>query len=331
MRNRPRVLILESMYHPAGLELLARKTDIDILENATEERIVDAIADADAVFVRYPSKLSAKAIRAGGNVVAISTSGRGTDAIDIEAASAGGIAVVNNPGAGRVPVSEHTLGLMLELAKQFRRSDAEIRAGGGFGQGPISTRFHLEGRTVGIVGCGDIGSEVARKCSVGFRMKVLAYDPYIEDGAVEAAGAERVSSLDDLLPVADFVSVHAELTDETRGMVDRNFLKAMRDDAYFLNTARGGIVDQAALIAALQGCWIAGAALDVFEAEPVPADSPLVALDNLIMTPHTGGITVEAREDLSISAASQILLILRGEKPPHLVNPDAWEKVVARL
>lgn len=331
MKNRPRVLILESMYHPAGLDLLGEEADVVILENATEDRIVDAIVDADAVFVRYPSKFGASAIRAGANVVVASTSGRGTDAIDIAAASECGVAVVNNPGAGRVPVSEHTLALMLEFAKQIRRSDAEIRAGGGFGQGPISTRFHLEGRTIGIVGCGDIGSEVARKCSLGFRMKVLVFDPYIDDAAAEAVGAERVMSLDELLPVADFVSVHAELTDETRGMVDRAFLKSMREDAYFLNTARGGIVEQAALVEALQENWIAGAALDVFEAEPVPADSPLVALENLIMTPHTGGLTVEAREELSISAATQILQVLRGDKPSHLVNPDAWEKVSARF
>ncbi|HAT35336.1 MAG TPA: dehydrogenase [Rhodospirillaceae bacterium] len=331
MRNRPRVLILESMYHPAGQELLAGKADLDILENATEDRIIEAVAEADAVFVRYPSKLTAKAIEAGKNVVIISTSGRGTDAIDIGAASAGEIAVVNNPGAGRVPVSEHTLGLMLEFAKQFRRSDAEIRAGGGFGQGPVSTRFHLEERTVGIVGCGQIGSEVARKCSVGFRMKVLAYDPYIGDDDVKAVNGERVSNLEDLLSASDFVSVHAELTEETRGMVDRDFLRAMRRDAYFLNTARGGIVEQGALIEALQENWIAGAALDVFEAEPIPVDSPLVALDNLIMSPHVGGLTIEAREELSISAASQILQVLAGDKPPHLVNPDIWDKVAARL
>ena len=114
-------------------------------------------------------------------------------------------------------------------------------------------------------------------------------------------------------------------------MVDRDFLRAMRRDAYFLNTARGGIVEQGALIEALQENWIAGAALDVFEAEPIPVDSPLVALDNLIMSPHVGGLTIEAREELSISAASQILQVLAGDKPPHLVNPDIWDKVAARL
>lgn len=324
MHSKPRTLILESMYHQAGLDLLAQFTDLIILEGATETSIISAIKDASAVFVRYPSKLSAKAIKSSENVVVVSTSGRGTDSIDLEAASAAGIAVVNNPGVGRIPVSEHTLALLLELAKQVRISDQEIRAGGGFGQGAISRRFHLQGRSIGIIGCGDIGAEVARKCSVGFGMDIFVYDPFISELPSTIGPAEQVKSLDQMLPHVDFISIHAELNELTTKMVDRSFLKSMRKDAYLLNTARGGIVCQSDLVEALKENWIAGAALDVFEEEPIPFESPLNRLDNLIMTAHTAGLTVEARKELSLSAASQILQVLRGKKPKHLVNPNIW-------
>ena len=134
-----------------------------------------------------------------------------------------------------------------------------------------------------------------------------------------------------MLGECDFISVHAELTEETRGMVNVNLLRQMRPDAYFLNTARGPIVDQAALLHALEEKWIAGVALDVFESEPLPIDSPLLAHDNVVVTPHVGGLTIEAREELSLSAGSQILQVLRGERPLHLVNKDIWNRVEGRL
>ncbi|MDA0656142.1 MAG: NAD(P)-dependent oxidoreductase [Proteobacteria bacterium] len=331
MKNRPSVLILESMYHPAGEALLASNTDIPILQDASNEAIIAAIADASAVFVRYPRRLSASAIHAGAGLVVISTSGRGTDAIDIAAATECGIAVVNNPGLGSVPVSEHTLGLMLDFAKQISRSNVEIRRGTGFGKGHLSTRFHLEGRTIGIIGCGQIGAEVVRKCTTAFRMRALVYDPYVSASAVADVGGARVEALETLLTEADFVSVHAELTEETRGMIDETVLRQMRPTAFFLNTARGPIVQQAALVRALKEDWIAGAALDVFESEPLPSDSPLHGLENLIMTPHVAGLTLEAREELSLSAANQILQVLGGERPPYLVNPEVWGQVAQRL
>ena len=331
MRNRPSVLILESMYHPAGEKLLANEADLNVLRDATDETITAAIADASAVFVRYPCKLKGDAIRAGKDVLVISTSGRGTDAIDIEAAIKSGIAVVNNPGLGSIPVSEHTLGLMLEFAKQISSSNMAIRAGGGFGEGHLSTRFHLEGRTIGVIGCGQIGAEVVRKCTVGFGMRALVYDPYIEPAAAAKVGGIWMEELNDMLSKCDFVSVHAELTEETHSMVNENFLRQMRFNSYLLNTARGPIVEQAALLRALEEKWIAGAALDVFETEPLPLDSPLFAYDNLVMPPHIGGLTIEAREELSLSAANQILQVLRGERPPHLVNEDVWGHVQERL
>lgn len=329
--KRPRVLLIESMYDPAGEELLARHTEVQVLHDPTQGAIREAVRGAAAVAVRYPARLRGDAIREGNDLLVISTSGRGTDAIDIQAATAKGVAVVNNPGLGAVPVSEHTVGLMLDLAKQITRSDIRARLGEGWAEGHRSTRFHLEGRTLGVIGCGQIGTEVARKCVAAFRMRVLVYDPYVPPSKAEAVGATWVKELGPLLREADFVSLHPELTEETRGMIGEAELRQMRRDAFLINTARGPVVQQAALIRALKEGWIAGAALDVFEPEPPSPDSPLYELGNLILTPHVAGVTVEAKRDLAVSAATQILQVLRGERPPHLVNPEVWERLEKRL
>ena len=330
MVKRPTVLILESMYHRAGEELLARHLDIQVLRDPTPAAIAEAIRPVAAVFVRYPCRLHGEAIRAAKELVVISTSGRGTDAIDIAAATERGIAVVNNPGLGSVPVSEHTVGFMLDLAKQVSESNADVRQGKGWGEGYKSTRIHLEGRTLGVIGCGQIGTEVVRKCALAFGMRVLVYDPYIPPSKAEAVGGTWVTELGLLLKESDFVSLHPELTEETRGMIGEAELRQMRRDAFLINTARGQVLQQAALLRALEEGWIAGAALDVFDPEPPPPDSPLYAHDNLILTPHVAGLTLEAREQLALSAANQILQVLRGERPPHLVNPEVWERVDAR-
>lgn len=328
---RRKVLILESMYHPDGAALLAEHIDIRELRDPTPATTREAARSVDGVFVRYPCKLRADAIRAGDKLVVISTSGRGTDAVDIEAATAQGIAVVNNPGFGSVPVSEHTLGLMLDLAKQISRSNSEVRKGKGWGEGHASTRIHLEGRTLGVIGCGQIGTEVVRKCVTGFRMRVLVYDPYIPPSKAEAVGGIWVEDLARLLGESDFVSLHPELTEETRGMIGEVELRQMRPDAFLINTARGQVVQQAPLLRALDEGWIAGAALDVFDPEPPPADSPLYASNNLILSPHIAGLTLEVRREMALSAATQILQVLRGERPPHLVNPEVWGHVAQRL
>lgn len=329
--KRLRVVLIEPLYDPAGQELLARHTEVQVLHQPTPDAIREAVREAAGVVVRYPARLRGETIREGRDLLVISTSGRGTDAVDIQAATEGGVAVVNNPGLGTVPVSEHTVALLLDLAKQITCSDIRARRGEGWAEGHRSTRFHLEGRTLGIIGCGHIGTEVARKCVAAFRMRVLVYDPYVPPSKAEAVGAVWVKELVPLLQESDFVSLHPELTEETRGMIGEAELRQMRRDAYLINTARGPVVQQAALVRALKEGWIAGAALDVFDPEPPPPDSPLYQLDNLILTPHVAGITVEARRDLALSAATQILQVLRGERPPHLVNPQVWGQVQERL
>jgi phosphoglycerate dehydrogenase-like enzyme len=206
-----------------------------------------------------------------------------------------------------------------------------IRAGGAWNRRTELDVRDVNGRTIGIVGLGLIGSEMARKCVAAFDMKVLAYDPHVPPAKAEALGATLLSDLGELLARSDVVSIHAELNDETRGMLGEAELRRMQRHAFLINTARGKVVQQKALERALAEGWIAGAALDVFEEEPLAEPSPLWQLDNLILTPHVAGLSGDALRDLAHSAVTQVLQALAGERPRHLVNPAAWSAAMGRL
>lgn len=319
-----RVVLIGRMYHPEAEERLRAAVAVEVLESPTPEAIAGALRNAGGAFVRYPNKLPGTALARAEHLRIISTSGRGTDAVDIAAASAHGIAVVNNPAFGTVPVAEHALGAMIALAKNMVPFNRATHAGEGWAAQKRYRRMELRGKTLGIVGLGNIGEEMARICIAAFRMRVLAYDPYVPTEKAKAIGAEPVADLGRIWRESDVVSLHPELTEETRGMVGERELRAMQKHAYLLNTARGPIVSAAALARALREGWIAGAALDVYEDEPLASDSPLAGLENLILSPHIAGLTDEALRGMALSAAEQILQALRGERPPHLVNPEVW-------
>lgn len=321
--KRP-VVLLGHMYHPEGEARLRAEVPVEVLEQPSSEQVRDALRNAAGAFVRYPNRLRADALETAEHLRIVSTSGRGTDAIDLAAATRRGIPVVNNPAFGTVPVAEYTIGVMIVFAKNLLPLNRLTHAGEGWPAQKRYRRFELRGRTLGIIGLGNIGTEVARCCVQAFRMRVLAYDPYVPAEKAASVGAEWVGELGRIWREADFVSVHAELNDETRGMVNEAALAAMRPDAYLINTARGPIVSTKALAAALREKRIAGAALDVFEEEPFTADNPLAGMENVILSPHTGGLTEEALHGMALSAADQILQALRGERPPHLVNPQVW-------
>jgi phosphoglycerate dehydrogenase-like enzyme len=323
MNSRP-VVLIGRMYHPEAEERLRAALPVEVLEAPTPESIAGALRGAGGAFVRYPNKLPGTALAGAPHLRVISTSGRGTDAIDIAAASARGIAVVNNPAFGTVPVAEHTVGAMIALAKNMLPFNRLTHAGEGWPAQKRLRRTELRGKTLGIVGLGNIGEEVARICTAAFRMRVLAYDPYVPAEKARALGAEPVASLERIWRESDFVSLHPELNDQTRGMVGERELRAMQKHAFLVNTARGPIVSAPALARALREGWIAGAALDVYEDEPVGKDSPLAGIENLILSPHIAGLTDEALRGMALSAAEQILQALRGERPPHLVNPEVW-------
>ena len=320
-----RVVLLGRMYHPEGEERLRAAVPVTVLEQPQPAEVVEAMKSAAGVFVRYPNKLRAEAIAAAAQLKIISTSGRGTDAIDLAAATRHGVPVVNQPAFGTVPVAEQTVGVMIAFAKNLLPLNRRTHEGRGWPAQKEFRRTELRGKTLGIVGLGNIGAEVARICVTAFRMKVLAYDPHVPAERARALGAEPVGELSRIWAESDYVSMHPELNDETRGMVGAAELAQMQPHAVLINTARGPIVQAAPLAAALRARRIAGAALDVYEDEPLAADNPLAGLDNLILSPHTAGLTDEALHGMALSAADQILMALRGERPPHLVNPGVWK------
>jgi D-3-phosphoglycerate dehydrogenase len=261
-------------------------------------------------------------------LLAVCSAGAGYDVIDVEACTRAGVAVCNNSGPGAEAVAEHALGFMLDLAKKITAADRVLRAG------PMRDRLtlrgsQLHGKTLGVIGLGAIGSRLVELCAP-FGMEVLAFDPYVDDVSAHARGV-RIVPLAELLERSDFVQVTCPLTDETRGLIGGAQFAAMKPTAYFITTARGPVHDEAALLDALVSGTIAGAGLDVFHDEPPRHDNPLLHLDNVVATPHTAGITVEAARDIAIATATQWQTIFDGGMPPRLLNPDVWPRYCARF
>lgn len=262
-------------------------------------------------------------------LLVMSTSGAGYDPVDVAACTAAGILVVNQAGANAEAVAEHTVAMLLSLTKNVPQTDRSLRQERGIERETFKGR-NAQGRTVGIVGLGQVGRRVARICGKGLDMRVLAYDPYLSKAECQAHGAEPVP-LDTLLAQANFVTVHCPLTAETRGMLGQRELTLMRPDAFLINTARGGIVDEAALAAALETRQLAGAGIDVWVVEPPSLDHPLLSFDNVIATNHTAGVTVDSRHAMAQWNAEQLVQIFQGHYPPRLVNPEAWERFAPRF
>jgi D-3-phosphoglycerate dehydrogenase len=262
------------------------------------------------------------------SLLAVCSAGAGYDVIDVEACTRAGIAVCNNSGPGAEAVAEHALGFMLDLAKKITVADRTLR------RGPLGDRLGLRGsqllgKTLGVVGLGAIGSRLVELCAP-FGMEVVVFDPYLDEVTAQARGVRQVS-LAALVTEADFVQVTCPLTDETRGLIGEAQFAAMKPTAFFITTARGAVHDEAALLDALTSGRIAGAGLDVFHEEPPRHDNPLLHLDNVVATPHTAGITVEAARDIAVATASQWLTIFGGGMPPRLLNPDVWPRYCERF
>jgi D-3-phosphoglycerate dehydrogenase / 2-oxoglutarate reductase len=251
----------------------------------------------------------------------MSSAGAGFDVIDVDACNKGGIIVVNQSGTNSEPVAEHAIALMLGLTKRVGQTHRAMIKGDANDRLLMSGN-NIKGKTVGIVGIGQIGRLTA-KYAAAFDMRVLAYDPYLTEAQIAERGARKVD-FDVLLREADFITVHCPRNAETLGMFGAQTFSKMKPNAYFINTARGKIHDEPALIDALTSGRIAGAGIDVFDVEPPPPDHPLLHLDNVMATPHIAGATVETMHDMSKAAAEQWIALLRGRVPPRLVNPEVW-------
>jgi len=275
-----------------------------------------AAADVDAILVRN-ARLPREVIEAAPRLKVISRHGAGLETIDIAAATERGVRVTYAPVANSLSVAEHVMAMVLALAKNLRTLDAATRTGG-FEMRHTCLGIELAGRTLGIVGLGNVGRRLATMASAGFEMRVLACDPAV--AADDCPAGPALVDLQRLLGESDFVSLNLPLNDETRGLIGRAELAAMKPTAYLVNCARAGVVDEPALLAALRDQRIAGVAIDVYESDPPPNDHPLFALEDVLLTPHSAAHTREAMARMAVHAAQGIVEVLAGREPTWPAN-----------
>lgn len=336
--NIKRIVYFHYRMHPTAARLRELRPDIDMFHRPMEEEIDESwgeVARAHCYHVsgrtelREPWFPDKRLFDRAPNLLAVCSLGAGYDTINIADCNEAGIIVCNQSGANKEAVAEHALGLMLALSKKIAQANAAMRR-----QENVE-RFlfagnDLYGKTVGVVGIGNIGGRVAELCAGLFKMTVLAYDPYLSAEKITAKGATKVE-LDELIARSDFVTMHTPLNDSSRNLMSYDQFKAMKRSAYFVNTSRGGTYNEDDLARALKEELISGAGIDVFLDEPPPTNHPLMAFENVIVSPHNAGITKEALDNVAIFAADQWIDILDGRVPPRLINPEAWPKYCDRF
>ena len=289
----------------------------------SENEMVAQTEHSDAMVI-MESMVSLRTMEASPNCKVILRTGVGVDTIDIEAATKRGIAVVNVPDIWIREVANHAMALLLACNRRIFLLDHDIRKNIWHKVIPPPVGA-IHGETLGIIGLGQIGKSLAKR-AIGFEMNLIAYDPYIDKSVFDKYGVRSVS-FEELLAKSDYISIHTPLTDETRHMFDEKALRQMKPTAYLINTARGPIVEIAALETALQNKWISGAGIDVFEQEPMPVDTPILKMDNVIMTPHAGYYSDPALKALGTRCGQEVARVLMGENPLFLVNPEVLQKL----
>ncbi|TLM89956.1 MAG: phosphoglycerate dehydrogenase, partial [Actinobacteria bacterium] len=309
-----KVLVAERIA-ASGIGLLQSKFDVDVRIDLTPEQLVAEIPAYDALIVRSATQATREVIQAGVNLKIIGRAGVGVDNVDVDAATERGIIVCNAPTSNVVSAAEQTMALMLAMARKTPQANASMKQGKW--ERSKFTGSELYEKTLAIFGLGRIGSLVAERAK-GFGMNLIGYDPYISESRAAEMGITIYEKVEDILPLADFITVHLPKTKETIGMFGAEQFAAMRDGVYLVNTARGGIYQPQALADALRSGKVAGAAIDVFEVEPC-TDSPLIEIDNAILTPHLGASTSEAQDRAGEQIAEYVALGLEGRMVPTAV------------
>jgi D-3-phosphoglycerate dehydrogenase len=328
--DRP-LVVLAGPIHAEGHANLEREARVVVCTDETEAGLVRAAADAEGILFRAKPACTESLMAACKRLKVVGRHGVGLDTVDIPAATRLGIAVVHAPGSNSQAVAEHALMLMLACVKHTLHQDRLTRAGDWSAKQRSASTVHTElgGKTLGIVGIGNIGRRVAAFCGA-LGMRVLAYDKYVPAEEVRRRGAEPVESLEALLPQVDVLTCHTPLTPETRHMIDAGRLALLKRGAIYVNTSRGGVQDERALFEALTRGQVGAAGLDVFEEEPCPVDNPLLNLDNVVLSTHMAGVTREATARAALQVTSEMLRVLRGERPDVLVNPEVGPRLGLR-
>ncbi|MDR0877875.1 MAG: hydroxyacid dehydrogenase, partial [Treponema sp.] len=309
-------ILFSQEIHPDGRKILEGKFDISLPADTSQEALERAVKDVEGIVLRTVSSVTKEVIDAAPKLKIISRTGAGVDNVDIAAANARKILVCNAPLANNLSVAEHAIALIFSVAKDLSVMDTAVRNVEWKARNS-GKPVELEGKTLGIVGMGHIGSIVAKKCKLGLGMNILAYDPYVAD-KYAGQGYVFADTLEKLFAEADFVTLHCPNIPETKGMITRQLLFSMKPGAWIVNCARGGVVDETALYDILSQKKIAGAALDVFSVEPPPADCPLLSLGNVIVSPHSAALTQEAAIRMSTEAAAAVLDFFSGKRPKYV-------------
>ena len=337
--NNKRVFYVKYLAHNVYADILKSRPDVrlDRLENESPDEVAAPILEAAHAYQIGAARdelarhfhVDRDLLRRTPNLLIVSSNGAGFDPVDVDACTAAGVLVVNQSGGNANSVAEHALGMLLTLSKRIIESDRVLRRQRDVNRNALIGN-EAQGKTIGIIGLGNVGRRIAELCRGLLHMKVIAYDPYLTVEEMAKRGGEKVE-LDELLRRADYVSISCPLTKESRGMIGAREFALMQPHAFFITTARGFIHNEEALEDALRNKRIAGAGLDVWAKEPPPPEHPLLQFDNVLASPHTAGVTREARENMGRIAAEQVLAALDGKRPPRIINPEVWPAYARRF
>ena len=314
-RAKTRILITDHISEE-GIRKLREFGDVEIRVGVSEEELKARIADYDALIVRSGTKVTREVIEAGTKLKVIGRAGVGVDNIDVDSATERGIMVVNAPGANTISAAEHTIGMLLSLSRKIPAANQSLKSGEWRRKKYMGVEVNA--KVLGIIGLGRVGGEVAKRAK-GLGMRVVAYDPFISQDRAGELGVSLMS-FSEVLSISDFITIHAPLTKDTYHLIGKDEFEKMKDGVRIINCARGGIIDENALAEAIRSGKVAGAALDVFEREPPPADSELLKLDSVIVTPHLGASTEEAQRAAAIVIADEVIRALENKPVRNAVN-----------
>ncbi|MFP4260682.1 MAG: phosphoglycerate dehydrogenase [Opitutales bacterium] len=323
-------ILVADRISPIGVDLFKAEDGFEVIEayGSSPEQILELAKDVDAIAVRSDTKITSEVIAAAPNLKVVGRAGVGVDNIDIEAATDRGVIVMNTPTGNTIATAELTFTHMLAGTRPIVQAGASMREGRW--DRKKLTGSELNQKKLGVLGLGRIGAEVAKR-AMAFQMDVLAYDPYLTESRAKTLGVKQ-ATLDEVIEQADYITVHMPLTKDTKHMLDQGAFKRMKDGVRVFNCARGGIIDESALIEALESGKVAAAGLDVYEDEPPAEDSPLRRIPNLVLTPHLGASTVEAQENVGIDVARQMIDALKGGMVMNALNmPSVDPKVLEKL